>query len=131
MSPNGMRSDGSEDRCERLGGAERIGSDITDAAVVASITPRPAEAVVEHLERLSRCQFANDRDFIGRQITKRGRLSDYSPQRLSIVGRDHSTCECDVGKILPICIEVRVRWVERAGKGEFFSGGGRRPRLGR
>ena len=105
--------------------------EITDPPVFARVAPGPAEAVVEHPERLTRLQFADHGSVHARRRTKCRRFGKQALERFGIMGGNHAAGERDVGEVLAIGIEIGVRQVGRARKREAFSGGGRRPGLGR
>lgn len=138
MSQDGMRSVGSEARCEDerlvhvrlhgrgLGvdlrilwggfvartigiGRKRLSSHIADAPFRPRISPGPADAVIEHVEALPFAKLANDRGSVGGSAVQRGLPAKQAAQGLGIMGCDHSSCERDVGEVLPEGVEFRIR----------------------
>jgi hypothetical protein len=88
---------------------------MADAALLAGIAPRPAEALIEQLERIAVAQFADDFGIFVRSGAKLRTADNRSPDRLGIMRGDHAADERHVGEILAIGIEPRVRPLGRAG----------------
>ena len=107
MSRSCTRFAASAARCD-LVGANCFRFYVADPAVVACITPSPAERVVEKLEGLSLPQLTKDRGIIGRFGAKLGRYGNISLDRLGEVRRNHRTGQRDVCQVLAKSVEVGV-----------------------
>ena len=83
--------------------------DVADAAILARISPCPAEAVVQHLEMIPRGELPDNVGVFGRRSVKSGRSDNLPVYGFGIVGSDHASGKRDVGEILAICVECGVR----------------------
>lgn len=113
------------------GGEERVASDVTNAAILASISPCPVQAVVKHVEALAGREFADQLGVSRGGDVKAGEHCDGPLQGFGVMRGDHPVCEGDVGQILPIGIELGIRGIGRTGEDELVSAGGRMPQLAR
>ena len=128
-SPNGTRSAARAARCDAPGRADGVPGDIADAALLAGVAPGPAEAVVEHRERLAGLEL--ERALRPRPTARREAsvARDHRPiERLGIMRGDHPVGERDVGEVVAIGVEGGVGRIRRPGsaKPSALVGEGRR-----
>ena len=109
-------------------GPDRLASHVSDAAILAGIAPRPAEAVVEHRERVAGLELGKGLGLVARSRAKDFGAGHRALERLGVVGSDDPVGECDVGKVAPVGVAGRVGQVRRAGEREALSADGRRQR---
>jgi len=107
MSRSCTRFAASAARCD-LVGANCFRFYVADAAIIARITPCPAERVVEKLEGFPRLQLTKDRGIIGGFGAKLGRRRNLALDRLGVVRRNHRTGQRDVCQVFAESIEVGV-----------------------
>src|SRR5213595_1922178 len=101
--------------------------DVADSAVLTGIAPRPAEAVIEHVEPLAGRKLADRLRLRRGAASKRAREGNLALDRLGVMGSDHPAGESDIGEILAIGVELRIGLFRRSGEREFVSADARRP----
>jgi len=95
--------------------------------VARRVTPRPADAVFEHLERLAGFEMAERLRAFRRARPQHRVCTDKAGDRLGVVGRQDLAGQSDIGEVLSVRLKRRIGQAGRAGEGEALSGGARRP----
>ena len=110
----------------QLGGRSKsVRVDVADEAVRPAIAPGPAEAVVEHLERVARCKLRDRGGILAGLRSKHCCSRNDLRERLGVMRGNYPTRQRDVGQVLAIGMGRRVRMLRRAAKRELS--GGRKP----
>ena len=76
---------------------ERFGPQIADATLCACVSPSPAEAIVEHRERVAGLELEQGFRLVGGARAKTRRPGDDPLERLGIMGSDDGMGQRDVG----------------------------------